>query len=188
MLRTTPASFIRLCVLSVATGCLIAGGCRPRVANTVVTPQDQQVATECAQFIEQTLKGLPDDHPLVLRYGRYASMTLSSVTRNASSPATLGGHGFPANLQVTCQCLCEKYPASIGVTIVNYNSGKAVQFFTPEEPFAIAPLPNAEISGVLSDCKPVLRGDQLWFVREGGDMAEIVCQVSCILQHPRFRP
>jgi hypothetical protein len=200
--------------LFIAIGLLgCAGGSPPPPSPPPpkVTALDLRIADESASFLEQALSTLPDDHDIVHRYGRFISLQTDPVKMHSAYGGPFEG-GTPACLKLRCRCTFEKFPAYLAVTIYEGKAGSGTAFaYQPDEilmePSAKAvgagrlfsligidgeilmdPSPDAVATGVLSGCKPQLIGDQLWYVRAGGDQSRVSCTLDCTIWHPDFVP
>lgn len=163
-------------------------GCVRPAAPPVVTANDQKIASDCVRFVENSLRSLPEDHPLIQRYGKLTSVKIGPIQRNGLSKGARGESGFPPHLSIAFRCDCERFPATIAVTVLNYGSTDQIAYFHQSEPFQLVPLPEMVNTGTLADCEPVLRDGDLWYVRVGDDQTAIRSAVACWIQHPGFRP
>jgi hypothetical protein len=171
---------------------VISPGCArkrpPPLAPPKVTPLDVQIAEESAALVQRTLSTLSEDHEIVQRYGRFVAMETSPVQRMAQVAAPQGPGGFPAHLKLECRCTFERFPGTIAVVILPGDEGTLPQFYGQPTDFVMEPSTEAVTTGVLSDCRPLLKGSQLWYVRQGGDQAQVRCTLDCWIKHPAFVP
>lgn len=161
---------------------------RPRPPK--VTEVDLRIAEETAEFLKESLAALPDTHDLIQRYGRFVSLDASPVQRNSAYKVPFGEGGYPACLRMNCRCVFEKYPCELSVIILAGSGEPAPRFYYTEAEYVYDMAPKAETvtTGVLSDCKPQLIDQELWYVREEPDQMAVRCTVQCWIIHRDFVP
>lgn len=83
-------------------------------------------------------------------------------------------------LVIQCLARFDKFSTKIEVQVFD---GAAFNIsMVPTEEFA------TKENSPLSDCKLVQDGDELWFVRTGGDQMRVQSLVASQISHPDFEP
>lgn len=96
-------------VLAAATLVAVLPLLRPRLT-------DEQVIQEAMQILEAEFRKLPDDHPIILRYGRFVSMPAAPVGFMHHAGGKEYG-GDPPSIGCDLICRFEKFPAQVGMGI-----------------------------------------------------------------------
>ena len=164
---------------------LLVMGCESRSSRTIssetikVSADDKRIASRVVELVKPKVAS---NGELARRYGIFVSMELRSIKRLAS--VKVYGYKTPVAFLVKCFCRFDKFS-----TIVDINVIKDANFnikMVPTEEFA------TQEDGPLSDCELIQDGDELWFVRTGGDgmrvRSVVTCQIPLYLLSTNFEP
>lgn len=111
--KTTPVSYWVMIgaatVLAAASLVAVLPLLRPR-------PTDKQVIQEAMHILEAEFRKLPDDHPIIERYGRFVSMP-AAPSRFMHHAGGKEYGGAPPSIGCDLICRFEKFPAQVGMGI-----------------------------------------------------------------------
>ncbi|QDU89104.1 hypothetical protein Pla175_24900 [Pirellulimonas nuda] len=157
-------------------GILSTSGCNSRsIQPRNVSADDRRIASETVKQLESKVAS---NDTLVRRHGRFASMEILSIRR--LPPVDFMDYHQPAMLAMDCVCHFESFSTKMEVQVID---GAAFSILMqPSEEFA------TKENSPLSDCTLVQNGDELWFVRTGGDQMRVQSVVTCQVSHPDFEP
>ena len=151
-------------------------GCDSRSSQpTQVSAEDRRIAAESIELVKSQVASSGE---LTRRHGKFVSLDIRTVRR--SPPLDVFDLHEPAMLVIDCVAIFEDFSTKIKVLVFD---GAAFNIsMMPTEEFAI------NENSPLSDCKLVQDGDELWFVRTGGDQMRVQSIVTCQTSHPDFEP
>ena len=173
-----------LTIVLIASGAAIFQQCFSGAQQDLpeITAHDRVVIERSKRLIEEQLHSLSDDHDIVLIYGRFLSLNVQKpVKRRANSGSFGPGLGYPTHITFECICEFSKFRGMMTVSIMQ-------GWETTEVEFDVTPSHAAATLGPLSGCKVIQQGNELWYVREGGDNLKSRSVLSCRILDPDFEP
>ncbi|TWT87016.1 hypothetical protein [Stieleria varia] len=170
-------AFRSLTCTALACAAVVAlSGCESATHQTrQVSSDDKRIASETVEFVQSQVAS---NGELARRHGDFESLEIRSIRR--LPPFDVFDVHEPAKLLIECLARFERFSTKIEVHV--FDGATFNILMMPTEEFA------TKKDSPLSDCKLVQDGDQLWFVRTGGDQMRVQSIVTCQISHPDFEP
>ena len=163
------------CVLAALP--LFTSGCVRQRPETLepreLTEFDKELAEEAIRFIEQAAA----EQKVVNRYGKLNSIKMKALAWGQSLSI---GDIHPTRILLMI-CTAEFDRLTVDIPVGFSNTLPSGIHLTPSYEF------ETKEDSPLADCQLKTYGGELWFVRNGGNMMRVKCDISACYNHPDFR-